>query len=111
MKKLLFAGVAMFAFTNYATAADCPHVTLADSMGVAGGAYPQQYEKAEFEAAGGCTMTFQGNPDSAALNAKIRGNGELPALSERIPAEPLVVAPYSAIGSYGGTLDVLSMRA
>ena len=28
--------------------------------------------------------------------------------AERLPAEPLVYAPYQAIGKYGGTLDVLS---
>lgn len=29
--------------------------------------------------------------------------GELPPLDERIPAEPLVIEPYSEIGQYGGT--------
>ncbi len=29
--------------------------------------------------------------------------GELPPLSERIPAEPLVIEPYGEIGQYGGT--------
>jgi len=32
------------------------------------------------------------------------GNGDLPPLAERLPSEPLVVAPYTAIGNYGGTL-------
>ena len=47
------------------------------------------------------------NPDIAALNAKIKGNPDLPPLAERIPAEPLVVVPYDTVGKYGGTLDVL----
>ncbi|MFT5069764.1 MAG: peptide/nickel transport system substrate-binding protein, partial [Candidatus Paceibacteria bacterium] len=42
------------------------------------------------------------------LNARIRGNGSLPSLAKRLPSEPLVVAPYDTVGSYGGTLDVLS---
>lgn len=88
--------------------ASCPAITVSDMMGVAPGAYPQQYEKAEFEAAAGCTMSMSGNPDSAALNAKIKGNPGLPSLAERIPEEPLVVVPYDSIGQYGGTLDVLS---
>ena len=42
------------------------------------------------------------------MNARIRGNGDLPSLANRLPSEPLVVAPYDAIGSYGGTFDALS---
>lgn len=107
MKKSLFTAVAMVALPIGAYAS-CPAITVSDMMGVAPGAYPQQYEKAEFEAAAGCTMSMSGNPDSAALNAKIKGNPALPSLAERIPEEPLVVVPYDSIGQYGGTLDVLS---
>ena len=88
--------------------ADCPAVTVDDAMGVPAGAFPQQYELAEFESLAGCKMSFSTNPDIAALNARIRGNPELPPLEDRIPEEPLVYAPYHAIGTYGGTLDVLS---
>ena len=88
--------------------ANCPAVTVDDPMGVAAGKYPQQYELSEFESLANCKMEFATNPDIAALNAKIRGNPELPPLSERIPEEPLVYAPYHSIGKYGGTLDVLS---
>ncbi len=88
--------------------ANCPAVTVDDPMGVPAGKYPQQYELSEFESLANCTMEFATNPDIAALNAKIRGNPELPPLSERIPEEPLVYAPYNSIGKYGGTLDVLS---
>ena len=73
MKKSLFTAVAMVALPIGAYAS-CPAITVSDMMGVAPGAYPQQYEKAEFEAAAGCTMSMSGNPDSAALNAKIKGN-------------------------------------
>jgi len=88
--------------------ASCPAITVADMKGVGMGAYPQQYELAEFEAAANCKMSFSTNPDIAALNAKIKGNPDLPALADRIPAEPLVVVPYDSVGKYGGTLDVLS---
>ena len=88
--------------------ADCPAVTVADMMGVPEGMFPQQYELAEFEELAGCKMAFTANPDIANLNARIRGNPELPPLSERIPEEPLVYAPYHSIGRHGGTLDVLS---
>jgi len=39
--------------------------------------------------------------------------GELPALEERLPVEPLVVEPYESLGEYGGTwkIGVLSPRA
>jgi peptide/nickel transport system substrate-binding protein len=109
MKRLfLTSSVAILAFTSVAQAAECPAVTVNDAMGVAGGAFPQQYELAEFQSAANCTMTFQGNPAAAELNGRIRGNPELPPLAERIPEEPLVVAPYDSIGQYGGTFDVIS---
>ena len=91
-----------------ASAQDCPTVTVVDMMGVGAGKYPQQYELAEFESLANCKLTFQENPAMADLNGRIRGNPELPALAERLPEEPLVVAPYDSIGKYGGTLDALS---
>lgn len=108
MRNPLLLGVALVALAGGASAATCPAVTVNDMMGVEAGAFPQQYELAEFEALANCTMEFSANPDSDALNARIRGNGDLPDLADRIPSEPLVVAPYDAIGSYGGTLDALS---
>jgi peptide/nickel transport system substrate-binding protein len=96
-------------FSGAAQAAQCPAVTVADSKGVAAGAYPQQYELAEFQSLAGCTLSFSTNPAIAELNGKIRGNPALPAdLANRIPAEPLVVAPYKSIGKYGGTYNNLS---
>lgn len=100
------AGLGMGSTASHA--AGCPAVTLADMKGVKAGAHRQQYDLAEFEKLANCKMTFQGNPEAEQLNAKIVGNPKLPALSERIPAEPLVVAPYDSIGKYGGTLDALS---
>jgi len=88
--------------------ANCPAITLSDMQGVSGGAYPQQFELSVFQDAAGCEMEFKTNPDIESLNSKIKGNGDLPALAERLPAEPLVVVPYDSIGQYGGTLDVLS---
>ncbi|MBL1436651.1 MAG: ABC transporter substrate-binding protein [Rhodobacteraceae bacterium] len=108
MKPLLYSSVAFVALASAASAATCPAVTMGDMMGVGAGAFPQQYELAEFEALGDCTVEFSANPASAELNARIRGNGELPSLADRLPSEPLVVAPYVSIGSYGGTLDALS---
>ena len=109
MKRILLSGVALVVLPMAAYAnANCPAITLEDMGGVAPGAYPQQYELAEFQDAAGCTMEFSTNPDIEALNAKIQGNGDLPPLSERLPEEPLVVVPYASIGQYGGTLDVLS---
>ena len=89
--------------------AGCPASTVADMKGVKAGKYQQQYELAEFEKLAGCKMTFQGNPDIARLNGKIRGNpSSVPSVANRLPSEPLVYAPYESIGKYGGTLDVLS---
>ncbi len=103
MKRLLLSSLAVFALAIPAQAAECPTVTVADPMGVAAGAFPQQYELAEFEAAADCTLTFQENPAIGGLNDRIRGNPALPPLAERLPEEPLVVAPYEMIGRYGGT--------
>ncbi len=108
MKSLLYSSIALVALTSGAFAATCPAVTVSDAKGVAAGAYPEQYELSEFQTLGNCTVTFASNPAAAELNAKIQGNGPLPSLAERLPEEPLVVAPYDAIGTYGGTFDALS---
>jgi len=107
MKRYLLSGVAMLVLPA-AAYANCPAVTMGDSMGVAAGAFPQQYELSEFEAAAGCSMEFSENPAIGDLNARIAGNPALPPLSERLPAEPLVVVPYDSVGHYGGTFDALS---
>ncbi len=107
MKLKLLASAVIWSFASTAQAA-CPAVTVADSMGVPEGKYRQQYELSEFQSLANCTLSFTGNPDAEALNARIRGNPALPSLAERLPEEPLVVAPYNEIGKYGGTFDVLS---
>ena len=107
MKKLLLSSAALAAFTGAAVAA-CPPVTVSDPMGVAAGAFPQQYELAEFQTLAKCSLKMSENPDIAAFNSRIRGNPELPALADRLPAEPLIVAPYDMIGTYGGTFNALS---
>ena len=53
-------------------------------------------------------MSFAGNPDMADLNAQIINNPDLPPVEERLPAEPLVVVPYEAIGQYGGIFHATS---
>ncbi|MCP4184732.1 MAG: ABC transporter substrate-binding protein [Hyphomicrobiales bacterium] len=108
MRRILLSSVALFALTLSAQAGDCPALTVKDGMGIAAGAYPQQFDLAEIQETGNCTISFQENPAIGTLNGKIRGNPAMPALADRLPAEPLVVAPYDMIGKYGGTLDVLS---
>ncbi len=108
MKKLLLSSIVLLGFSTASYAAGCPAVTVADSKGVSAGAFPQQYELSEFQSLANCTLSFSANPASARLNSKIRGNPSLPSLANRIPKEPLVVAPYQSIGKYGGTYDNLS---
>jgi peptide/nickel transport system substrate-binding protein len=108
MKKFLLSTVAATAFAGTAYAGGCPEITVADMKGVAGAAFPQQFDLAEFQAAGNCTLSFQENPSIKDLNAKIQGNPDLPPLADRMTSEPLVVVPYEMIGKYGGTLDALS---
>lgn len=86
----------------------CPPVTVAEDRGIKG-AFPQQYELAEFESAAGCKLSFSENPRIGELNRRITGNPDpLPPVAERLPSEPLVVAPYESIGRYGGVLRGLS---
>lgn len=94
--------------TAGAVAAECKPVTDADMMGMAAGANPQQYELAEFQSAGGCTLAFSGNLKMDALNAEIKGNGTLPPVADRLPSEPLVLIPNQEIGTYGGTMNALA---
>ena len=105
------AGLALVALqvgtVSEAVAAACPAVTVANNMGIKG-EFPQQFELAEFEKLANCTLTFTGNPAADNLNGRIQGNPKLPSLADRIPREPLVVAPYDSIGKYGGTFDMLS---
>jgi peptide/nickel transport system substrate-binding protein len=107
MKRILLAGAAL-GFLAGSALANCPAVTIADMKGVSAGAHPQQYELSEFESLAGCKLSFSENPEIGDLNGRIRGNPDLPPLAERLPEEPLVVAPYASIGKYGGTLDALS---
>ncbi len=107
MKKIALMAVSMALLSSTAMA-NCPAVTVADSKGVGAGQYPQQYELAEFETLANCSLTMSANSEMAALNGQIMGNGDLPSLAERLPAEPLVVAPYQKIGAHGGTMRALS---
>lgn len=101
------AAIACLLGAGSAVAQDCPAVTVVDDQGIAG-AFPQQYDLAEFQSLANCTLSFAENPDIADLNARITGNPELPALADRLPSEALVVAPYDQIGRYGGILNGLS---
>ena len=102
MNKLLIAGATALMASN--VLASCPAVIGPD----AGGKYPHIFERAEYEAKQGCKLVFAENPAIEALNARIAGNPELMPLAKRIPAEPLVVAPYQQVGIYGGILDGIS---
>jgi len=111
MKKLYLTVVVFLLaviFNTTSFAASCPSITVSDMQGVAGGKYPQQYELSEFEKAAGCKLKFSENPSIKKINATIVGNKGLSGVNKRIPKEPLVVVPYDAIGSYGGTFRMLS---
>ena len=89
----------------------CPAITMADMQGVAPGAWPQQYEVAEFEAAANCTMTFTGRAefDRRLAETGHLPEGNVPPVEERLPEEPLVVVPYDEIGQYGGRFSGVSV--
>ena len=108
IKRLSLVGVGLCALATSALAADCPPITMADMKGVPAGAFPQEYELAEFEKLANCTLTFSENPAVGDFNGRIAGNPSLLPLAERLPAEPLVTVPYSKVGRYGGVFDALS---
>jgi len=87
-----------------AMAAACPQATVKDMKGLKG-AFPQQFEKSEL----GCSLQFKENPAINELNKRIVGNpSALPPVADRLPVDPLIVAPYHEVGKYGGTLHGLS---
>jgi peptide/nickel transport system substrate-binding protein len=89
----------------------CPASTVADPLGVSAGAWPQQYELAEFEQLANCKLTLSGRTeyDSRLVDYGFLPSGDLPALEDRLPEEPLVVVPYDEIGHYGGRLTGASI--
>lgn len=103
MSKFFIAGAAALLATN-ALAATCVPITGPE----AGGVYPHLFEKSEFEAKQDCTLTFSENPAINTLNNRIAGNPKLIPLVQRLPQEPLIIAPYVTIGKYGGVLDGVS---
>ena len=78
--------------------------TVANPMGMKG-AFPQQHELAEYEQQLGKKLTFSDNPIFA---DRVKA-GQLPAVADRLPDEPLVVMPYNEIGKYGGILRGMSI--
>ena len=108
MKYLLPVSLIALASISSAAFATCPAITMDDTKGLAG-AYPHQFELAEFQSAGNCKLSFSENPQIGALNARIVGNpSTLPPVADRLPSEPLVVVPYARIGKYGGVIDGFS---
>ena len=105
-KSLLLSGAALIALSAPALA-NCPAATVADMKGLSSD-YPQQFELAEFESKANCDLAYAQNPAIADMNARIIGNAALPDVADRLPAEPLVVAPYAQIGNYGGVITGLS---
>jgi len=92
------------------TGGACPASTLADMAGVPAGAWPQQYELAEYETLANCAMTFSSRE---AFDERLADTNNvqfpLPPVEGRLPEEPLVVQPYEAIGTYGGRMRFASV--
>jgi peptide/nickel transport system substrate-binding protein len=82
----------------------CPAVTVADMQGLTS-TWPQQFELEEFQLLANCTLKLTDNP----LFADEVSSGALPPVEERLPAEPLVIAPYFETGVYGGQLRSISL--
>ena len=70
--------------------------TVADMQGLES-EFPGQFELGEFESLTGSELNFTDNP--------LFDDRELPEVEDRLPENPLVVAPYEEIGVYGGTMN------
>lgn len=88
----------------------CPASTVADTMGVPQGVWPEQFDLTEYETLANCKMTFQ---DRGEWRQELWDYGhledDLPPVEERLPEEPLVVQPYELIGKYGGRMQGVSI--
>lgn len=104
MKNVVLTSTLLMLASTSVMAANCPTIVGAKQ----GGQYPHVFERSEFEKTYNCRLSFRGNPSATALNKQIRGNGSLPSIQQRLPAEPLVVAPYQNLGQYGGVFNGIS---
>jgi peptide/nickel transport system substrate-binding protein len=90
--------------------ANCPTATMGDMMGVEPGAYPQQYDLSEFEAAAGCEHGLLRKPRDR--RAQRRDRRATPPSCRRWPSacrpSRWWSCPTPRSGSYGGTLNALS---
>ncbi|SMD10335.1 MULTISPECIES: ABC transporter substrate-binding protein [Primorskyibacter] len=104
MPKLSYSTV--FTASLLATTAmsdQCP--TVASPSGIAHHGL-DQVELSAFEAQTGDSLTFHDNPNLE----KLVNRGPLPPVSERLPAEPLVILPYEDCGTYGGEMRYLARK-
>lgn len=77
-------------------------IGLGQAQSIADKTYPQQFATPEaYIAAGGDAITAFG--EAPMLADKVAA-GELPAVAERLPSEPLIVEPLNSVGVYGGEL-------
>jgi peptide/nickel transport system substrate-binding protein len=95
-------------FYNNAQAAEDSALTLItdpDVIEVGWSIYIPTADEASAYMAGeaGEAMAMAAGYSEAPLLAEMVAAGELPAVEERLPAEPLVVQPIESVGEYGGT--------
>lgn len=111
-KSAVFRGLVLAGaiwFSMMAGAAQAAPVVTAANMNGFKSQFPLQFECKEFESQAQSPLSFKENPDIAKFNKMITGNpSNLPAVKDRLPEDPLVVAPYHEIGKYGGVLKGLS---
>lgn len=94
-----FAIAGMFSVTAFSATAESHSATAANAMGL-DVTFANQIELKAFEAQTGAAMAFTGNP----IFADRVTSGDLAAVGDRLPTEPLVILPFEQIGTYGGTL-------
>ena len=94
-----FAIAGMVSATAFSATAESHSATAANAMGL-DVTFANQIELKAFEAQTGAAMAFTGTP----LFADRVTSGDLAAVGDRLPTEPLVILPFEQIGTSGGTL-------
>jgi hypothetical protein len=72
------------------------------TIGIPDDAWPTSWFFAPVSSSAAGIKTFQESPFLAERVA----NGSLPPVEDRLPDDPVVIEPFTRIGTYGGTLKV-----
>ncbi len=91
------------AMPDAAPQADAPAADAADAATDSGASAETSTESVADSGERNTNTEFDGTYNEAPMLKEMVASGAIPALADRLPAEPLVVDPLDSIGLYGGT--------